>query len=157
MDKQEFTRRVMALESRLYRISYGILQNPQDQMDAVQESILKAWTGLKRLKKEEYFETWLTRIMIHECYTLLRHRKRNISLSQLPETSAPPEGANRFLHQALMQLPPKLRLPLTLNYMEGYPQWEIAQLLQIPEGTVKSRISKAKSELKKLLQPDKEG
>lgn len=156
MDKQEFTRRVMALESRLYRISYGILQNPQDQMDAVQESILKAWTGLRRLKKEEYFETWLTRILIHECYNLLRHRQRSLSLSQRSEAAAPPEGANRCLYQALMQLPTKLRLPLTLSYMEGYRQREIARLLQIPEGTVKSRILKAKSELKALLQPDKE-
>ncbi len=109
-------------------------------MDAVQESVLKAWAGLGRLRKEAYFETWLTRILIHECYNLLRYRKKNIPLDLLPEPPAPPEGADRFLHHALMQLPPKLRLPLTLNYMEGYRQREIAYLLKIPEGTVKTRI-----------------
>lgn len=157
MDKQEFTQRVLALEPRLYRISHGILQNTQDQLDAVQESLFKAWTGLSRLRNEAYFETWLTRILIHECQDLLKRRKKNICLDLIPEPSAPPEGANQFLYHALMQLPLKLRLPLTLSYMEGYRQREIAHLLHIPEGTVKSRILKAKSELKKLLEPEKEG
>ena len=55
MDRQEFTRRVLAVEGRLYRISRGMLRDAQDQMDAVQEAVLKAWRNLDRLRREEFF------------------------------------------------------------------------------------------------------
>lgn len=156
MDKQEFSRRVLAVEGRLYRISYGMLRNPQDQMDAVQEAVLKAWQGLNRLRREEFFETWLTRILINECHNIQKARRCVAPLDSIPEPPAPPEGADRALHDALMALGEELRLPLILNYMEGYRQREIAALLKIPEGTVKTRILRAKRELRKLLEAPEE-
>ena len=154
MNKQEFTRRVLAVENRLYRISCGMLQNPQDRMDAVQEAVTKAWANVDRLRREEYFETWLTRILINECHNLQSAGKNIVSLDKLPEQGTY-EGGNKPLRDALLALDMKLRLPVLLYYMEGYKLREIAQILRIPEGTVKTRLSRAKNKLKTLLEEDK--
>lgn len=153
MNKQEFTRRVLAVENRLYRISCGMLKNPQDRMDAVQEAVTKAWANVDRLRREEYFETWLTRILINECHNLQSAGKNIVSLDKLPEQGAC-DGGNKPLRDALLALDMKLRLPVLLYYMEGYKLREIAQILRIPEGTVKTRLSRAKNKLKTLLEED---
>lgn len=72
MDKQEFTARVLAMEGRLYRISRGLLAEEQDRLDAAQEAVIRAWQNLSRLRHEEFFETWLTRILINECRNIQR-------------------------------------------------------------------------------------
>ena len=112
MDKQEFSRRVLAVEGRLYRISCGMLREPQDRLDAVQEAVLKAWQNLHRLRREEYFETWLTRILINECHNILSARRRIAQVDELPERAAPQEDRNRALRDALLALDEALRLPL---------------------------------------------
>ena len=154
MSRQEFTRRVLALEGRLYRISCGMLRSPQDRQDAVQEAVLKAWQKLDGLRNEKFFETWLTRILINECYDLLAARKTQLPLEEAPELPAADEGGNRALRDALLGLDEKLRLPVMLHYMEGYRVREIAGILGLPEGTVKTRLARAKRELKKYLEED---
>ena len=156
MDKQEFTRRVLAVEGRLYRISCGMLREPQDRMDAVQEAVLKAWQNLNRLRREEFFETWLTRILINECHNIQSARRRIAPMEEMPECAAPPEDGSRALRDALMALDEALRLPLLLSYMEGYRVREIASILRIPEGTVKSRIARARRKLRAQLEGEDE-
>lgn len=154
MNRQEFTRRVLALEGRLYRISCGMLRSPQDRQDAVQEAVLKAWQKLDGLRNEKFFETWLTRILINECYNQLAARKCQLPLEEAPELPAEAEGANHELRDALLRLEEKLRLPVILHYMEGYRVREIAGILGLPEGTVKTRLARAKRELKKYLEEE---
>ena len=153
MNKQEFARRVLAVENRLYRISCGMLKNPQDRMDAVQEAVMKAWANVHALRREEYFETWLTRILINECHNILKARKNIVQLESLPEQGAY-TGDNKPLRDALLALDVQLRLPVLLYYMEGYRLREIAQILRVPEGTVKTRLTRAKKKLKTLLEED---
>ena len=153
MNKQEFTRRVLAVENRLYRISCGMLKNPQDRMDAVQEAVAKAWANVDRLRREEYFETWLTRILINECHNIQSTGKDIVSLDKLPEQGVY-TGDNKPLRDAILALETQLRLPVLLYYMEGYKLREIAQILRIPEGTVKTRLTRAKKKLKSLLEED---
>lgn len=150
MDKQEFTRRVLAVEGRLYRIACGLLREPQDRCDAVQEAVLKAWRSLPRLRDEALLETWLTRILINECHNLLRAKGRLVPLEGVPEPPAP-DGGDARLREALLALPEKLRLPVLLHYMEGYRTREIARILRVPEGTVKTRLNKAREELRRML------
>ena len=154
MDKQEFSRRVLAVEGRLYRISRGMLRDAQDQMDAVQEAVLKAWRSRDRLRQEEFFETWLTRILINECHNIQNARRRIVPLERVPERAAPAADANEALYEALMALDEALRLPLMLNCVEGYRIREIARILRLPEGTVKSRIARAKRTLRELLEEE---
>lgn len=153
MNKQEFTRRVLAVENKLYRISCGMLKNPQDRMDAVQEAVTKAWANGHSLRREEYFETWLTRILINECHNIQNARKNIVPLDSLSEQGAY-EGNNKPLRDAILALEMQLRLPVLLYYMEGYKLREIAQILRIPEGTVKTRLTRAKKKLKSLLEED---
>lgn len=155
MNKQEFTQRVLAMENRLYRISCGMLDNHQDRLDAVQEAVLKAWANVGRLREERYFETWLTRILINECHNLQSARKRSVALERIPEPGAQTAETDQSLRDALAALSPELRLPVLLFYMEGYKTREVAQILRIPEGTVKTRLMRAKRKLKIMLEEEK--
>lgn len=151
MTKDEFTRRVRDAQEMLYRITYGLLREPQDRMDAVQEAILKAWCSQSRLRDERHFETWLVRILINECHNRQRAQSRFAPLESAPESTEefPPDSP---LRDAILALPEKLRMPIMLHYMEGYKTDEIAAMLRIPGGTVRTRLRKARTALKTLLE-----
>lgn len=149
MDKAEFTQRVRMCERRLYRVSRTMLSSNQDCEDAVQEALLRAWSRLDSLRYDVYFETWLIRILINECRNL--HRKRPVSETELPENLSVPECETSMLFDALMHLKEKHRITLELHYIEGYKTREVAQLLSIPESTVKWRLAQGRKELKRQL------
>ena len=151
MDKREFSRRVLAMENRLYRVSCGLLRNPQDRLDAAQEAVIRAWERIGSLRKPEYFETWLTRILINICRDMLRTRRDIVSLEAIAERPAP-EDAGRELRDAIQKLDGELRILVVLHYMEGYKVREIAGILKIPTGTVKTRLARAKRQLREHLE-----
>lgn len=153
MDKNEFTKRVLDSEQMLYRISMSMLKNTADCEDAVQQAILTAYSKLSSLKKDEYFRTWLTRILINECTNQLRRRKHTAPLELLENTAANVGTLDDTaeLREAFDSLSPKLRVVLMLKYSEGFSISDIAGALKIPEGTVKSRLSLAKKTLKRTL------
>ena len=148
MTQTEFTQRVLAMQDRLYRVSCTLLRCEADREDAVQSALEKAWRGRFLLRQEQYMETWLTRILINECYNVHRH-KRELP-QEIPERTAPP-GADPILHDALMCLPENVRTPIVLHYMEGYSIHEIALALRIAPGTVKTRMRNGRAKLKELL------
>lgn len=151
MDKGEFTRRVLAMENRLYRVSCCLLPEHQDRLDAAQEAVLRAWEKVDRLWDPKRFEPWLLRILTNVCYDMLRARSRLTPLDALGEWPAP-EGQDLELRQAIQRLDPSLRLVVALRYMDGYKLREIAQILDISIGTVKSRLLRAKGKLKAQLE-----
>ena len=153
MDKAEFSRRVHAMGERLYRITCGQLREEQDRRDAVQEAILKAWQERNRLRNADYFETWLIRILINECHNIQRAHSRLIPTEHLPEQEHR-DGGYAELREAILALPVKLRLPVMLHYVEGYTTDEIARILTVPAGTVRSRLKKARAELRAFLEND---
>lgn len=150
MTAQEFSTRVLEVEGMLYRVAYGILLNQSDCADAVQEALLRGWEKLSTLREEEYFRTWLTRILINQCYSMIRKRRFFLPLDSA-RTVAAPEGADIALHDAIARLDNKLRLPLVLHYMEGYSIEEIAQMLSQPSGTIKTRLMRARRQLRAAL------
>lgn len=150
MTSAEFGQRIVAMQETLYRVCYSILPQACDREDAVQECIRIAWQKQGSLREERYLQTWVIRILIHECYALLRRGKREHPIDVLPERIAPPD-ADVDLHDALMALPVPLRLPVTLHYIEGYPLADVAQILRLPTGTVKSRLNRARTKLKTAL------
>ena len=151
MDRTEFTARVQALTDRLYRISYGQLPEEQDRRDAVQEAIFKAWVNLPRLRRAEYFETWLVRILLNECHDLQRRRDRDAPLEAAPEPTVSGFDGDAALRDAVRALPEKLRTAVILYYIEGYSTPEIACILRVPRETVKSRLRRARAALKQSL------
>lgn len=149
MQKAEFVQCVRNCERRLYRIAYTMLRNNADCEDAVQEALLKAWNKLNSLREERYFETWLIRILINECRNIWR-RRRDRETELTDQIAAPDDGEN-LLYPALMGMKSTYRTAMELHYIEGYKLKEIAHMLSVPETTVKWRLSKGRSELKKQL------
>lgn len=148
MLRDDFTARVRACERRLYRIARTMLPSDADCEDAVQETLLRAWDKLGALRQEQYFETWLIRILINECRQL--YRRGLNQTAELPENLTAPAQDSSLL-DALMSLPEKHRIPLELHYIEGYSVREIARMLRLPEGTVKWRLSRGRTLLQNEL------
>lgn len=149
MDKDFFVRGIEAHSGMMYRVAYTILRNDDDCRDALQETALKAWEKRATLRNEQYFRTWIVRILINTCYDTKRKRRPLVSLEAIPELSIPPHDPSLAI--ALQALPEKLRLPLMLCYSEGMRYEEIAQSLHLPKATVRGRIHRAKQQLRKEL------
>lgn len=156
MDKEEFLRLTLEAEPTLFHISFSILHNEQDCADAVQEAILKAYDRRNKLRDIRCFKTWLVRIVINECYGILRKAKRYQSFDEaVAEDKTYPGNYVKEeyldLYQAIARLGEKEKVCIILFYMEDYSVAEIADTLKIPVGTVKSRLNRARKELKGLL------
>lgn len=152
MDRTEFISRVRGCERRLYRVARTMQLSDPDCEDAVQEALLKGWSRLSTLRVEDYFETWLIRILINECRNLYRRKARRET--ELPPEAAALAGADSCLLESLMALPEKYRIPLELHYIEGYKTREIARMLSIPESTVKWRLVKGRDRLRAELKEE---
>lgn len=150
MDEKQFTQGVKQYQGLLFHISYAMLRQEQDCADAVQEALAQAWRCRNRLREEKAFKAWLIRILVNTCNSILRRRKR-VQFTPLGEMAAPPQVDNLALHEALGQLPAELRLPLVLFYLEGFTVEEIGKALRVPTGTVKSRMSRGRKLLLRLL------
>ncbi|PYG85835.1 RNA polymerase sigma-70 factor (ECF subfamily) [Ruminiclostridium sufflavum DSM 19573] len=155
MDKDTFAEEVRKAEATLFRISKAILQNEKDCEDAVQEAILKAYHKLASLKKEAFFKTWLVRILINECYKVSRLHKKDAGYKEYINSEAAAEPDNYSdLYSSIMKLDEDLRTVVILYYIEGFSIAETASISKIPEGTAKSRLSRARTTLKKWLEED---
>jgi RNA polymerase sigma-70 factor (ECF subfamily) len=151
MTKESFAQEVMALSDTMYGVARTYLRSNADCADAVQESILKAWVGLPSLRKEQYFQTWVIRILINECKSMLKRQKRTVSVGDFPETAILSETDNA-LYETMMALAEKYRVPLVLYHCEGYTTQEIARMLRLPKGTVTSRLARGREILKRDYQ-----
>lgn len=152
MDKEEFTRAVLEYESTLYRVAKSMLGSEADCADAAQNALLRAWEKQHTLRDTAYFKTWLTRILINECRAMLRQRARYAPLeAEAAEGEIAPEGGGE-LYEAVMGLDEKYRLPVVLHYIEGFKTAEIAAMLRLPEGTVKTRLRRAREILREELE-----
>ena len=156
MDKDEFLRLALDSEPTLFHVSFSILHNEQDCADAVQEAMLKAYENRHKLREIKYFKTWIVRIVINECYSILRKKKR----FQAYDDTVQQDNAYLSnyvkeeyidLYRAISRLGEKVKICVILYYLEDYSVAEIAGVLKIPVGTVKSRLNHARRELKGLL------
>ena len=154
MDANKFEQLVRDAQDTMYRVSMSMLKNEHDALDCVQNAILKAYENRHTLRKEAYFRSWLVRILINECKQTLKTKSRTELLSdmQLPEISS---RDNPYLSveigQAINSLPQKIRLVVIMFYVEDYSIKEIKRVINIPEGTVKSRLNKGRALLKEML------
>lgn len=153
MTKEEFARRIVAMTDVLYRVAWSQLRQEADREDAVQETIRRAWEKRDRLRDERYMQTWVVRILLNVCDTQRRKNARMLPQEHIPAASRV-DGRDTPLLDALFTLEEKFRLPLQLRYVEGYSVAEVARMLRLPEGTVKSRLSRGRSKLKALLEEE---
>lgn len=156
MDKDEFLKLALDSEPTLFHVSFSILHDEQDCADTVQEAILKAYENRHKLREIKYFKTWIVRIVINECYGILRRKKRFQAFNDAVRQDSICLGnyiKEEYidLYQAINRLSEKEKICVVLYYLEDYSVAEIANVLKIPNGTVKSRLSHARRELKGLL------
>ena len=157
MTEFEFEQQVTALTQQMYRVSATLLRSPQDRQDAVQECVWKAWRKLPQLRDENLFRPWIMRILVNECKRMHRAHWREVPTEEI-EVEQPDGVDSRLrdeaLHSAVMQLPEKLRLTVTLYYIDGFSMRETAHILHCPEGTVKQRLHRARTALRTLLEEE---
>lgn len=153
MNEQEYIRRAEALKQKLYRTAVLYLGSESAAVDAVDEAVYKGFCAYQKLRQPEFFDTWLTRILINVCNTELRRRKRERPMEELPETAQEQFDALP-LKEALRRLPRDLHDVIVLRYFAGYTLEETARALDIPRGTVTTRQKKALSLLRLGLMTD---
>ena len=150
MDRGSFAAAIEACSEMMFRVAWSILRNRTDVQDALQDAALKAWEKRNTLRNEQFFRTWITRILINVCYDIQRKHRSVVPLEKIPvqlPASAPDPG----LAAALNALPEKFRLPLVLCYSEGMTYEEAAEVLRIPASTVRGRLRRGKDALRKEL------
>jgi RNA polymerase sigma-70 factor (ECF subfamily) len=143
----------------VYHLAYRTLRDRDEARDAAQEAFFKAYRSLHTFKPAAKFSTWLFAITYHGCCDRLSRRKR-YSNEELPERADPaagPEGEAiasdeaRRLRAAIAALPEKYRTVITLYHLQGRQYDEIAQVLGVPMGTVKTHLFRAKEQLRRML------
>ena len=139
---EEFAKQVEQVRIKLYKTALTYLGSEAMAVDAVDEAVYKALCGKWKLRQPEFFDTWITRILINECHNELRRQKRFRPLEELPETAIEEFDALP-LKEALGCLPQELKDVIILRFFGGYTVAETAQTLHIPAGTVATRQRKA--------------
>jgi len=153
-----FTSLITASEKSMYRVAKSILQTDMECADAIQESIFKAFRSIKTLKEPNFFKTWLIRILINECNKILQINKRLVPIEELNEQPKETENFEYIeLHNAVDFLEEELKIVVTLYYFEDFPLKEVAAILNTAEGTIKSRLHRARTKLADLLKIEYEG
>ncbi|WP_025783388.1 RNA polymerase sigma factor [Sporosarcina sp. D27] len=144
-DGDAFVSLVKQYEDVLYRTANRMLNNDEDVADALQETIMSAYERLHTLRKDEYFNTWIYKILLNKCNSLLNKRKvfSPVDLHALPEGSNG-DFQNIELEDALNSLNPDYKTAFILYYIAGLNTKEIGAILKEPEGTIKSRLSRGK-------------
>lgn len=152
MNKEQFTKEVLNAEKSLYHTARSILANDEDCADAMQNAILHAYEKLHTLRSEAYFKTWLTRILINECYQIIRSKKPTVSYEDYFETHTQMEAeSSSEIFSAVMELEKNYRIPFVLFYVEGFSVKEISQMLDITQSTVKTRLYRGRNLVRKSL------
>lgn len=151
-DKEAFAVLIQDNKLALYKVAKRILENDEDVKDAIQETIIKAYNGIFYLKKNEYFRTWIIKILINECNRIFNEKKRFVFLEDISEEKVcEDEYEVNSIFQIVNTLEEDLKLITILYYYEKAPVKEIAKAIGIPEGTVKSRLSRARTKLFSML------
>jgi RNA polymerase sigma-70 factor (ECF subfamily) len=160
-------------QDRLFNTVYRLLDNADDAQDVVQEAFLNAYQSLDSFKGDSLFFTWLYRIAVNTAISLKRKQRVVISMSAGQEEGAAiepldpselsqpghaleQEEQERRIQHALNRLSSEHRTVLVMKDMEGQKYEEMAEVLQVPIGTIRSRLHRARLELRELLRQDEE-
>ena len=157
--KQEFEIRIAECSNLAFRVAYGVLRNREDAEDVTQEAFAKAYRSFSALRDRERFRAWIVRIAWRMALDHLRSRKRrtvreeiHVEITGSTGFSAPSVERANQIWQAIDALPEKMRIVIILANIEEHDTQEIAAMLDVPEGTVKSRLFHARRLLKEILQ-----
>ncbi len=152
-DKEVFVDLMEACKPSLLGVARSLLKNEEDVADAMQETVLDSFQNLHALRKPGFFKTWLTRILINNCYDILK-QKKTVPLEDFMTDDGVEYEWDRPMdvRNAIGGLNSSDRLVLTLFYVEDMSQKDIARALNISENAVKQRIARAKRHFKNIYE-----
>jgi RNA polymerase sigma factor (sigma-70 family) len=156
-DRDAFARLIRVMQNEMYGMARSLLHQDEDCADAIQEAILKAYSSIHRLREPAYFRTWMFRILIHECQQLHRKRKSTFSSDSLLNHRVESVQTDLDLQAAVDRLDEPLRTLVKLHYYVDLPLAQISEMLEVSEGTLKSRLHRARRQLASWLEVKKEG
>ena len=155
-DQEQYSTLIDRYKQSIYRHCFYIIRDEDGAEDVAQEAFIKAYTHLGRYDAgKASFKTWLYTIATRECLSYLR-RQKSMPLEDDIEVvgdTAPTDqlAKDDELHQAVMRLQPKYRTVISLYYWHNYPYEEIAKVMDVPVGSVRGWLHRAKKELKEAL------
>lgn len=159
--EQKFTELIEENKLRFYKTAKVILKNDDDIYDAIQDALISMYRSYEQLENKEYFSTWATRIVINKCYDLLRKNRNNVvAIDEKVENDMNMAQYDKYevdeygIKEAMKYLNEDFKLIVVLYYYNNYSIKEISQIVNIPEGTVKSRLSKAREILRQKLEKE---
>lgn len=161
-DHDAFTELVDGSIGRLYAVASLILRDPDRAHDAVQEALVAAWKSIRGLREPDRIDAWFRRLVVRACYAQARKERRRTVLELKvvpphPEYTPGPEidvvDRDR-LDRGFARLAPEQRAVLVLHYFMGLTQVEIAETMEIPTGTAKSRLFRAHAAMRAALEAD---
>ncbi len=162
-DTRAFAELVRAHQQFAYHVALRALNNTQDAEDIVQEAFVKVWESLTSFRHDSRFRTWLYRIVMNLCYNQLPRLRKDINALdqdsihlELSDTNLDMDPVLRlegketltFIQQQIKYLPDQYRIMLLLRYQQGCSYAEISEILDVPLGTVKTGIFRARERLK---------
>jgi RNA polymerase sigma-70 factor (ECF subfamily) len=160
-DFSAFEEIMLGYQDRIFNLCVYMLRHREDAQDAAQETFIKVFRNLKRFEPNASLYTWIYRIAVNTCLDQRRKRRPELPESDIPyddvcsracvEDPYDSMETAELLRRALQKIPEKLRTVIVLKEMEGFSYDEIAEVLDISTGTVKSRISRARDKLYSLL------
>lgn len=155
-DDRAYSELVVNFQQDLYKIARTRLSSEDDICDAVQETIVKAYIGIKNLRKAKYFKTWIIRILINECNSLYKSKNRlYLEEYDFDRIGSSDEISNKNseldFNSLIRNLNYDERIAVTLFYLEELTTKQISKILDEPESTIRNRISRARNKLKKFV------
>jgi RNA polymerase sigma-70 factor (ECF subfamily) len=166
-DHDAFTTLVDEHQRYIYNLALRVLKDENEALDLTQETFVRAWTALPNFRGQSQFRTWLYRIVTNLCYNRLPNLRRSLTdlgddvISEIPGTDPTFDNPARgfesrelrsYLHSAIESLDENYRLLISLRYQNELPYEEIASMLNLPLGTVKTGLFRAKEQLRRALE-----
>lgn len=161
-DEKAFDELILLIEKELYLIAKTKLKNDDDIADAIQETILKCFQNIHKLRDIKLFKTWTIKILINECNKIYRKKEKykiSIEDNEIEKYIKLEEkyDENIEFNILIKNLETEEKLILTLYYCSGYTTKEISKILKRKENTIRSKMTRAKNKLKKQLEGEKNG
>lgn len=158
MSKELFIELINKNRLKLYKTAISILKNDDDANDAIQETLLSSYKNYQNLKDKNLFTTWITRILINKCYDIINKKKKIVYIedSTIENTASYYDKykTDSLLENVLNKLDDELREITLLYYYDDLSTAAISEILNIPAGTVKSRLSRARSKILEIIKKE---
>jgi len=156
-DKEAFEQLLILEEEKLFYTALSYVGQKEDALDAIQEAACKAYLSVGQLKQPEFFSTWLFRILIHECYRLLKKGQKMIPYEERELLNRLQQEENVVvnpidLSDAIKQLNHSQQMAIILFYYYDLPMKDISEVMEKPVSTIKTYLHRGKKQLKRELE-----